>query len=106
MKYHECDQIGNDLYLAIQAAARKYNQLCVVDLETVEQYVEHVDREFTSRRKLRDVIEKLLNPLYLRPVEHEAIRVALTKIIGRRKGAAKAERLSSNQTYDFPRGQE
>jgi hypothetical protein len=105
MQYHECDQIGNDLFVAAKAVSERFGEPCDFDLGIGEILVEKVAWEQRTK-PLTHAIELALDAYpSLTYVQKEAYRLALKKIIGRRKGAARAERIRSYQANDFPRGQ-
>ncbi len=106
MLYHDCDQIGNDLFVAAETVAKKSGEPCRLSLEVGEWLVQEVERLDRSSYRLADTIDYTLNNTYVTAIEREAYRIALLKIFGRRKGAARDERRRLEAATDFPRGQE
>lgn len=106
MRYHDCDQIANDLLVAAEATSKKFGLPCRLDIMVGEQLVEELDRLDKSSYRLADTVDYVLSGTQFEIVEREGYRRALTKIIGRRKGAARTERIAHDKATDFPRGQE
>jgi hypothetical protein len=103
---HACDQIASDLFVAAGETREKYGILCRLDISVGERLIEAVERLDRRPYAISDIIDLVLNVQSLSSVEREGYRLALKKIFGRRKGAARDERRRRDAATDFPRGQE
>jgi hypothetical protein len=105
MRYHDCDQIGNDLFVAMKSVQDDFGETCVLTPEIAEQLIEEVETLDRRPRRTKHAIELVLHAHDFEWAEEQGYRLALTKIFGRRKGAARDERISLYKATDFPRGQ-
>lgn len=109
---HDCDQIGNDLFIADREVCEKHRVTSRANLETAKALVKILNDLNKKRRTADEAIELVLDGYesqtgcVLEFYEEKLYRIFLRKVIGRRRKAAREERISRDVATNFPVGQE